>query len=352
MKIKENICICSTAFHIFNILNMCTYEITFKDTDLLLLDWGKKVSTQLNIEYLKSLFNKVYIISLPNKRNYIKLIKHLVVGKILKKYVYKKIFVYGTEIYSRLFSLDYYKKDISEIFYFEDGLASYGRVLNIKSKAKKDIGIKILYGKSHMELCSGLFVYEPSCVMNNTLEKKVFPIKKILSKDVFKNLNISSCFVSNPKQNVRKIVFFESWFTDFEKYNKQKSLIEMMICRLDVNKICIKKHPSDVNNFSIEQRIEVIEDLGNFELYNLEHDVTNNIFISIISSACLTPKLIYNQEPTIILLYKIFRKKEDWIIPDGVIQKIRKTYSIPEKVMIPESISEYEECLGKIKNYL
>lgn len=352
MQLKENLCICSTAYQCFNILGLCRSEINPKETDLIIIDFTGKILDQLNNSFLKVFFNSIEIIKIKPKNDYIKLLKALVFTRFSKPIIYKKIFTYGTEINSRLISLQYYHKRYSHLFYFEDGLESYDCVLSSNVKSIKDIGFKFLYGKTPLELCEALYVYEPNVVINNSYNKKVLPIKKITNKsDEIENI-IKNAFRGNNIAFPKKIVFLEAWFSEKEKYELQQLFISILEETVETGVACLKKHPNDRNNFNFDTKLPVINDFGSFEVKNFFCSMNDYIFVSIISTACLTPKLIYDEEPTVIFLYKIFLNHyiyEEWIETDKVIRRIRSSYKKPERIMIPENIEEYRECLKKIR---
>lgn len=351
MELKESICICSTSYHVFNILNLCRSTIEPKSTTLLLLDFGTNFFNQIHVENLRKIFENVIIISVNRKREYFKFIRILLKGKFSKKEIYKNIFTYATEINSRLYAMQYWHKRYSNIFYFEDGLETYDWVMYNKAKEKIDTGFKFFYGKRPLELCKALYVYEPECVINNTFHKPIFELQKVKSTTCFNDIDIKSIFSGDITPFPKKIVFLAAWFSEIEKYYSQNDFIQILVDTIGINQCCIKKHPNDKNSSIIDNQITVANS-GCFEVANLYNDMNSYIFISIISTACLTPKLIYDQEPIIIFLYKIFLDSYDskeWRETDKVIQKIRKQYKNSERIMIPDSLQEYRKCLENIK---
>ncbi len=78
-------------------------------------------------------------------------------------------------------------------------------------------------------------------------------------------------------------------------------------------------------------------------------DVEDKLIISVHSTACLTPKILFDKEPYVILLYRMVIR-HDWpyyAMMEKVVDAFVGKHRDPEKVMRPETIEEYEECLKR-----
>ena len=64
----------------------------------------------------------------------------------------------------------------------------------------------------------------------------------------------------------------------------------------------------------------------------------DSILISFFSTAAFTPKLLYGKEPYLLFLYKLIR--EPVFHADQVVDGLRRCYFRPEKIMVPETITE------------
>lgn len=81
-----------------------------------------------------------------------------------------------------------------------------------------------------------------------------------------------------------------------------------------------------------------------FESLLSQYDFSNKILVTRLSSAVFHPKLIFGQEPIIILTYKLFQiyKEIGNNLLDKLILRIKNIYSNPEKIMVPTSILEFK----------
>lgn len=102
-----------------------------------------------------------------------------------------------------------------------------------------------------------------------------------------------------------------------------------------------KLYFTDTNNYLLEAAFRRL-------------DLSRKIIISRYSSAGLTPKFMFGQEPVIIFIYKLFSEYE-YVTEDPfgeVIKKIKAQYSDPTRVMVPATQLEFKIMLYKAKKMI
>ena len=84
------------------------------------------------------------------------------------------------------------------------------------------------------------------------------------------------------------------------------------------------------------------------KLLNMK-DVDNKLFISIHSTACLTPKMLFNREPYLILFYPMIDKKviEGNERFERTIDLFVNQYKVKDKIMFPKTKEEFVSCVRK-----
>ena len=87
------------------------------------------------------------------------------------------------------------------------------------------------------------------------------------------------------------------------------------------------------------------------KLLNMK-DVDKKLLISIHSTACLTPKMLYDEEPYIIMFYqmiddKVTERNEKF---DQKIQLFVEMYKNQDKIMLPKDKNEFIACIDKFVN--
>ena len=333
----NNLFICTTQYQIFNACNLV--RMIEGKSDLLILDDDSKLINNIDKGKAKSIFFNVFSYNIckicaSNHYKVLFYLKELFSNKAYSmdyNYNYDNIFISGTELHSKIIAMKYLKK-WGCLYYLEDGLESYAYILNSNSKYKQDTILKIFFGKRSLDVCNALYVYRPEFVMNNTNN---IIIKKIEMEQNFKT-NIFKDNVSNFK---KKYVFLTAWFKEAKMYQEQEKYIDLLK-KYKPNDYCVKAHPKDLK---IKNGKYIVDNCGNFEIANMYYDMSDNVFISIISTACLTPYMLYNRKPILIFLYKIFLKKymfKEWIEAEKVIMAIASSNEYMGKIYIPESLEE------------
>lgn len=346
----------ATSYQLFNAINITEQDQKFNSTELVFIQSNNKFSQSIDIKYLRNIFSNVYIVNYHNYEKRIhkfiytiySLLRKDCFGTYFKK-SYDEVFISGTEIISKIVATKVISK-YTKLYYYEDGLASYESVLKKQTKKLNDLPIRIICGYDPFSKCEGLYVYEPELVRVNSYLKRVIAIKKInkstnytvLYKRMYKNLKITDLYN-------RRIIFFNAWFESIPQYALQSQLVQLISEIFMKDQYVIKTHPNE--NVSTINCIEseFIFTRESFEVANYYKYFGNSILISIISTACFTPKLIYNEEPIIILLFKLYQQKFGmWLEYDEVISNIAKCYKDQSKIYMPATIEEYERILCKL----
>ena len=346
-----NLFISASIYQLFNAINITTQNNMSDNTDIILLSMKKNYVESIDISCLKKFFNNVYVIKFEIFNN-----KIAKLGYCLKiifidsnhkmNQKYDKVFLSGTEIYSKIVAEKCIKKN-GAFFYYEDGLASYYSVLNPDTKKRNDFLLKIRYGHRNLDFCKGLYVYEPQCVTLNPKEIPCFKIKKIERNEI--NIErISKVFKDAPFKIKTKYVFLEAWFDNQEQLDFQKELCKVLIDKVGNENISIKAHPNQLHSVERLEEVEYIDSLCCFELSNFYENWDDVIFVSAVSTASVSPKLVYGDSPKIIFLYRLFQQKFGmWKGIDKSIDNLKQLYSENKHaIYTPNTIDEFISLLN------
>lgn len=145
-------------------------------------------------------------------------------------------------------------------------------------------------------------------------------------KDEFKGKKVIIMEQSKLKVDFDKEVF---WSNVFECIGKEHSII--------------KPHPRQVNSTIGNFGIDVCKNNTiPWEIVCLNNDLSEKVQITIFSQACVSPKLIFNEEPTVIFLYKLLPVSYDFL-GNGLLKfadSIGNLYTDKTKYFIPNSFEE------------
>jgi len=90
-----------------------------------------------------------------------------------------------------------------------------------------------------------------------------------------------------------------------------------------------------------------IDTVGNmWELECAEHIDDSKVLIGAFSTAQLAPKMLFDREPTLVFLYKLYGSRFDHA--DELIEKVKTCYRNPDKIMIPQTSEELASILKKL----
>lgn len=346
----------ASLYQCFNAINITEHDNKYEETYLLLLETNKKFSSSINLEYLKTVFANVWIIRFKEYESKIRKSLYLlketfgtkVYGTSIVHYDFDEVFISGTEMHSKIVAYKLMGKN-TKLYYYEDGIASYYSVLNPTEKSRNDIILKYRYGSMPLDICKCLYVYEPNCVQNNIKNIKLVSIPK-LKRRKFRKIDLKKVYLAPPFDFSKKIVFLKAWFENAEKSRLQDDLIEIMVKHLGNDNCYIKTHPNEMKVGKNIPGLNYINTKSNFEISNYFYNFDECIFISIVSTASFSPKLIYGQEPKIVYLYKIFQNKfRLWPQIDYTIAGMSQIYKDTNKIYIPNSLEQYAETLDEIK---
>lgn len=229
------------------------------------------------------------------------------------------------------------KKKCRTIFY-DDGEGSYDDFLKIEKAHRREQLINFLYAPELFRLC-----YPNS----NTVTKRIRHwnedqgIKDLLEK-VF-----GQCEKAQIKEKVIIIDTIKSEAIHENEFSKLDDIYKRIVQLFGYENVIIKKHPRDTReSMGIK---EYAETSIPFEYIALESDISEKIIVSLSSSATIMPKIILDQEPVVVLLYKMFNMKigEDAtraLMYDNCMQMYRNR----NKFIVPNSLEELESELKKI----
>lgn len=234
-------------------------------------------------------------------------------------------------------------------YYFEDGSNDYIADAHPKHRGfKKSFAQLLGLDYSIGDSIDTTYVANPSCVASNEYKLEAIP-----TMDPEQDLELKSLFNRvfsyKPYSINEKLVFLFSRFRE-ELDEKSRSIVRKIVERYGKDSLLFKDHPrlpasgyEGVNKYPREK-----ETL--WECVCMNNDCKNKVLISVISSAMYVPKLLFDQEPVLVFLFRLIpaltnvREKSFY----DFTLRLRKVYSDPSKVFIPETEEELFSYLDGI----
>lgn len=264
---------------------------------------------------------------------------------------YTNIFLSSKAYLPRMIQLFYLKKKWNyNLYYFDDGAGTYykDRAYHIKKPDK--LIRRLLFGKKAVDTKYKRFVFSPKIYnelnINHNLSEL---IPKFWENNTGKKL-INSVFGVNKELDIKEKVIIldqpkDELFTESDA-KKISNIYNMFACKFGYDNVIIKQHPRSVGE--IFGKISCFENNGiPFELYCLNMDMNDKIIISYSSTAIATPKVLFDQEPTVIVLTKLITPvtgEKNFF--EDYFQAVRKSYDNPKKFYIPNNVDELEKIIN------
>jgi len=241
---------------------------------------------------------------------------------------------------------------------FDDGLGSYSdrggllRTSKLRSKAERILGWRLERPES-----MSFLAYMPELVNlpapfdkcpvermpkfelnegNQRLLDDIFAIdqeKKIPEKSIIFDLpRRGDPYIDHVDDT--QLALMDSFYTLVKKYAGDD-----VLC---------KPHPKSTVRTKADIRVYPYQDIPMEILYAGMDNLDDHVLISLVSSAVFTPKILFDAEPTVICLYKVFGVERTIQRFDGIFNKFRNTYRNKDKVLAPNTAEELKKELKRI----
>lgn len=343
------------------------------EVDLIVSNFDKKNETYYNNLKELNIFDNIYFIEQSKfnendliknrlKRNIKKIIAEIknrfffdkyfkvYCSKMEDKKIYDEIYVDAFGFMPRFVFNHYYKNNKQlKVFKVDCGIESYYDDYVNNQITKKQ---KYIIGKIQKNL-SGYYLY--SSEIANVGKCPVFLIPKPNPNDKNFVSVINSVFkykdylVKHPN---KKIIFFDQVLSEDVNLDNLEEKVVQCIQNALGNDYCVKLHPRTSVDSERYKNIEKIKTSSTMEILLLNGFFKNDdVLITPFSTAVALPKLLFDKEPRIIILAKIFEELYiEGVLTTKFFNKIANIYSDKDKVIMPATLDEFERILRELKN--
>ncbi|MEI6101742.1 MAG: polysialyltransferase family glycosyltransferase [Eubacteriales bacterium] len=220
---------------------------------------------------------------------------------------------------------------------------------------------KLLFKKTHYDYIDAAYFSAPELYPYQVN----FPIYKLpCSADDKDSVQlIDSMFETHndlDKLAPYKYIFLDEGLNNDELRSKFGNCEEKILKRIskvvDKEDIVIKMHPR-TNSYDDDQGIAAVYTKFPFEILPAHINMDNRVMISALSTAMLTSKFLYDQEPYLVFIYNLVMDVLHTIVPDKKIlenaihlmEGVRSIYREPNKVFAPKTLDELEQVFVQIR---
>ena len=345
----------------------------------------------------KRIFNNIYILERSVISSYINKncnsrISKLFYSNFLKKYFKYKFLPLINNNYDEFFCPMFYhfipniidiinlKKNLISITFYEEGTSTYdfpmeglvffdlyllnnviknqSKINKLKSKTKALFNEFYRANKLKKRVSNKLYVYWPEHIEYNNISQ--IKLESVIKNSVLRETYESYCNLLSQEKLERyemsKVIFMTTYIPDTEKI--QLSCIDKILKIININDIIIKTHPSSTNNRKFfgqkyGKKLYFDRDAYYFDALNIKVDFTDKIIVSLYTSTVMNCKTVFDREPYVIFLYKLiplyYEDDRFRNIADKYVSDLTEAYSDKHKIVVPDSIYEYNYYLSLFK---
>ncbi len=353
--------LCETPLNLLNALRIGVPHLT--DSEVVLYVRTEQIGKEI-VERLRDINNGIRIIEFSYEKYYVwvnhklsfglykyisiicpQLVYRGMVGHFCKE-KYDEIYIaYPNPLQNIIYRMNYNL----DICYFEDGIGNY---LDFRGLFPPFVSLQddIWYA---LHLKKNPWRHIKSIYLNTPYIADIDNIEKLQIPKVESNVEKIIAYVFNDSSHSnedKRIIYFTNPIQDYPDNIEKKRAVKNEIISILKNtvgsNVLLRYHPRDKE---IVEGISIDESKGIWEISCKDRISENSILIANISTAQFTPKLLYNREPYLIFLYKLFGDCENnfyqW---EKFLYQFKKSYSAENKIYIPESMEEFRFILERI----
>lgn len=308
---------CESSFQLFNAINIKMNLFQKEKADLYLSDQTDFSAIVDKLKQIKIFENVCLINSKPISTRFynsrleeqIDYFRHpeILLDGIPNHILYDEYFIPIDHIFWKL--LFYRQLNSTKappiIHFYEEGLRTY--TMDIETKEMNEAFNQNYYGaQSFAKSIVDFYVYEPKLFSNSHYLENVFAIPKVEDMNS-EFVNILLHIFPTCKPPDEKFIFFEESYLGDKCLSNDVQLFDQIAKIVGKENIIVKLHPRNkIDRFSIRGYKVLPNRTTPWEVQLLRGEYANKFFITVSSTASLSPMLVYNQEVKSIHLLKMF----------------------------------------------
>jgi len=233
----------------------------------------------------------------------------------------------------------------AEFFMFDDGLGSYyGNLAGGGWKYK--LFTRIFRQNDYAAIPQKLYVNNAGMCKSKAAVK----IEQLPSWDKDFLTYVYKVFSVEPQKSRvgQRVIFLSQPFEDIDISKSFNAVMELLTFVSE--DVLIRFHPREAGR-KVPEKIRTDHGSVMWELTASMTDMDDKILVGYYSTAQMTPKILFDQEPWLIFLYRIDKNLFDERMKkslDIMVEDLRANYRDKGKIFIPDSIEDFKEQLNSL----
>ena len=355
----------ATQLHIFNAVNMLNTIHKGKKADIFVLNHFKSASAICQRLESSGVFEKVVLVHNKNGKSIYKFIKRIAqtiilpqkIADIVKDRNYDEIVFFSNDhlMAASLIRLVLKENTTTDFALGEDGVGSYFSDLHIPN-ARVKLVLRLFGRERYLEKISSQYVYQPGLmVRKNTLALRRIPLPDFSGgiptayKTIF-GMGEGTVYPYKEKAVYLQQPFIEDGLS--EDFKPEEAVLDLLEAFFSKDEFLIKLHAR-----SKTQRYEKYHHTKDDTLWEYvwcEKSLENKLLITPISTAALSPKMLFGKEPVIIFTYRLFDKSltenPGYKNMIDFVMRFKDCYMDSDRIFIPQNLQELRGILETLNS--
>lgn len=265
---------------------------------------------------------------------------------------YEKMYISSRAYIPRMVQLYFCKKKIeTEVIYYDDGEGSYINPECYKPRSLDAVVRVILFGKESIQPARIRYLHSPQLYKQLNPAAQEQEIRKIeaLWNETKTREMINYVFDYDSTKSIKEKVIILDSLSEGDERKRLDSIYQKFVDYYGIDNVIIKKHPRDKEKptLSVKQYTDYSTP---FEVLCLNMDMDEKVLICFASTAMIMPKLLFDKEPKVFMLYKVIDKITTLNESrDRLYSQSAATYRTKDKYNIVEDEDQLDRILCNVE---
>lgn len=233
----------------------------------------------------------------------------------------------------------------AEFLLMEDGTGSYvGNILEDQKSGMLRTVERVFPAMEKLFLPKAQFLSNKDMYIGE-MEAPVFQLSLLSEEETVQTLDAIFAYEKNTFYKEADAVFLSQPLEYLGSMADQTDeAVQNLMQSVFTEKAVMRVHPRHVGVHSLLPK----DEWGNlWEIECMRQIASRHILVAYYSTAQFMPKILKNEEPVLVFLYKIYREKQDSVSDrfEKFIEEFRKSYANPERIVTPENLQELADIL-------